>query len=139
MAKTKTVKTKQDVTAFVNKVPDERKRTDSFKLIEIMSGITGQKPYMWGPTIIGFGNYHYKYESGHEGNAPIAAFSPRKNALTLYTAPEFPGKKELLKQLGKHTAFVSCVYFKKLEDISIPVLKKIIIAGAKHVKKFYPD
>ena len=139
MAKTKTFKTDQDVTAFVNAVPDERKRKDSFKLIEIMSGITGLKPYMWGPTIIGFGNYHYKYASGHEGDAPIAGFSPRKSAITLYTATEFPGKKELLKQLGKHKSSVSCVYFKTLDDINIPVLKKMIIASIKLVKKLYPD
>jgi hypothetical protein len=139
MAKTKTFKTNQDVTAFVNAVPDERKRKDSFKLIEIMSGITGQKPYMFGPTIIGYGNYHYKYKTGHEGDAPVAGFSPRKNAITLYTATDFPGKKDLLKQLGKHKASVSCVYFKTLDDISIPVLKKMIAGSAKHIKKLYPD
>ena len=139
MAKIKTFKTDQDVTVFVKALPDERKRTDSFKLIEIMAGITGLKPYMYGPTIIGFGNYHYKYKTGHEGDAPIAAFSPRKSAITLYTATEFPGKKELLKQLGKHTSSVSCVYIKTLDDISIPVLKKLIAASAKFIKKLYPD
>lgn len=139
MAKTKTFKTNKDVTAFVNALPDERKRTDSFKLIEIMSGITGEKPYMFGPTIIGFGNYHYKYKTDHEGDAPIAAFSPRKSALTLYTATDFPGKKELLKKLGKHTSAVSCVYIKTLDDIHIPVLKKIIADSARFIKKLYPD
>ena len=139
MAKTKTFKTNQDVTAFVNAVPDERKRKDSFTLIEIMSGITGLKPYMFGPTIIGFGNYHYKYESGHEGDAPLAGFSPRKSAITLYVAIDFPGKKELLKNLGKQNSSVSCVYFKTLDDISIPVLRKMIAASSKHIKKLYPD
>jgi len=110
MAKTRTFKTDQDVTEFVNSVADEKKRTDSFKLIELMAGVTGLKPYMWGPTIIGFGNYHYKYQSGHEGDAPIAGFSPRKSAISLYLASKFAERDELLKQFGKYKSAVACVY-----------------------------
>jgi hypothetical protein len=139
MAKTKTFKTDQDVTEFINSVADEKKRTDSFKLIEMMSAITGFKPYMWGPSIIGFGNYHYKYESGHEGDAPLAGFSPRKSAISVYVDSEFPERDELLKQLGKHKSAVSCIYIKKLDDINMRVLKKMISASAKHTKKLYPD
>lgn len=139
MAKTKTCKTDVDVTEFVNSVADEKKRADSFKLIEMMTEITGLKPYMWGPTIIGFGNYHYKYPSGHEGDAPVAGFSPRKSAISLYVATKFPGRVDLLKQLGKHKAAVSCICIKKLDDIDISILKKMVSASAKQIKKIYPD
>jgi hypothetical protein len=138
MAKTKTFKTDQDVTEFINSVADEKKRADSFKLVETMSAVTGFKPYMWGPTIIGFGNYHYKYESGHEGDAPLAGFSPRKSAISLYFESRFPERDELLKQFGKHKAAVACIYIKRLDDINIPVLKKMIAASIKHTKKLYP-
>jgi hypothetical protein len=138
MSKTKTFKTDVDVTEYVNSLTDEKKRTDSFKLIEIMSGVTGLKPYMWGPSIIGFGNYHYVYESGHEGDAPIAGFSPRKSAISLYFSPEFPGKEELLKQFGKHKPAVACIYIKKLDDINISILKKMINASVRHTQKLYP-
>jgi len=139
MAKIKTVKTNQDVTEFINSVADERKRADSFKLVETMSGITGCKPYMYGPTIIGFGNYHYKYPSGHEGDAPIAGFSPRKSAISLYVASRFPEREQLLKQLGKCKVAVACVYIKSLDDVNMPVLRKMISVSAKHIKKLYPD
>ncbi len=139
MAKIKTAKTNQDVIKFVNAVPDERKRADSFKLIEILSELTGEEPYMYGPTIIGFGNYHYKYESGHEGDAPLAGFSPRKSAISLYFESDFPGRAELLKKFGKHKAAVACIYVNKLEDIDLDVFKKMTIASMKHTKKRYPD
>jgi len=139
MAKTKTFKTDQDVTEFINSVADEKKRADSFKLIEAMSGVTGFKPYMWGPSIIGFGNYHYKYQSGHEGDAPLAGFSPRKSAISLYLASEFPERDNLLKQLGKYKLAVACVYIKRLDDINISILKKMISASARHIKKLYPN
>ena len=139
MAKTKTFKTDQDVTEFINSVADEKKRTDSFKLVATMSGVTGFNPYMWGPSIIGFGNYHYKYQSGHEGDAPLAGFSPRKNAITLYLASEFPERDELLKQLGKYKLAVACIYIKTLDDINISILKKMISASARYIKKLYPN
>ena len=139
MAKIKTAKTNQDVIKFVNAVPDERKRADSFKLIEILSEITGEEPYMYGPTIIGFGNYHYKYESGHEGDAPLAGFSPRKSAISLYFESGFPGREDLLKKFGKHKAAVSCIYVNKLDDIDLEIFKKMTIASIKHTRKRYPD
>lgn len=138
MAKTKTFKTDVDVTQYINSLTDETKRADSFKLIEIMSGVTGFKPYMWGPSIIGFGNYHYIYESGHEGDAPLAAFSPRKSAISLYFESKFAGREELLKQFGKHKSAVACIYVKKLDDINISVLKKMISASVSHTKRRYP-
>ena len=93
---------------------------------------------MYGPSIVGFGNYHYKYASGHEGDAPVAGFAPRGKELNVYIAG-FPGKDELLQKLGKHKASKVCVYIKKLEDVSIPVLKKLILNSMKHTKKMYPS
>src|SRR6187551_3067204 len=102
MAQNKTTETNISVTEFVNKVENEVKRDDSFKLIEIFKSTTGFEPKMWGPTIIGFGNYHYKYESGHEGDAPLAGFSPRKDSLVLYFAAEYKDREVLLSKLGKY-------------------------------------
>lgn len=126
MAKNKTTQTDSNVTEFVGKVENEVKRNDSFKLIDIFKSITGFEPKMWGPSIIGFGSYHYKYESGHEGDAPLAGFSPRKDSLVLYFATKFEEREELLEQLGKHKSSKACVYAKKLDDIDIEVLEKMI-------------
>ena len=139
MAKNKTTETNSSVTEFVNKVENEVKRNDSFKLIEIIKSITGFEPKMWGPAIIGFGNYHYKYESGHEGDAPLAGFSPRKDSLVLYFAPEFENREVLLSQLGKHRSSKSCVYVKKLGDIDIKILEIMIVNSMTHTTKLYPS
>lgn len=137
MAVNKTARTKADPIKFLNALPD-KKRDDSLEIVKIMKEITGEDPYMYGPTIVGFGNYHYVYASGREGDAPIAGFSPRKEALNVYIA-NFPGKEALLEKLGKHKATKVCVYIKKLDDISIPVLKKLITASMKHMRKLYPN
>jgi hypothetical protein len=139
MAKNKTTYTNTSVTEFVNKVENEVRRNDSFKLIEIFKSITGLEPKMWGPTIIGFGNYHYKYESGHEGDAPLAAFSPRKDSLVLHFASEFENREVLLSQLGKHKSSVACVYVKKLSDIDIKILEIMIVNSMTYVTKLYPS
>lgn len=137
-SKNKTSPTGASVEAFINALPEQKKQ-DSNTLINMMREVTGHEPYMWGPTIIGFGNYHYKYESGREGDAPIAGFSQRKAALSLYFESEFPEREELLAKLGKHKAAVACVYVNKLADIDLNVLKKMTIASVKHTKKKYPD
>jgi hypothetical protein len=124
---------------FIKGVESEAKRNDSIRLIDMMHQLTGEKPYMYGPTIVGFGNYHYKYASGHEGDAPLAAFSPRKAAISLYFAPEFPEKKKLVEKLGKCKVSVSCIYVKNLGDIDEAVLKKMITASMEHVRKIYPS
>ncbi|MBW7912581.1 MAG: DUF1801 domain-containing protein [Taibaiella sp.] len=136
-SKNKTSPTGASVEAFINALPEQKKQ-DSNCLINMIREVTGHEPYMWGPTIIGFGNYHYKYESGREGDAPLAGFSPRKAALSLYFEPEFPGRDELLAKLGKHKAAVACVYVNKLADIDLGILKKMTIASVKHTKKKYP-
>jgi len=138
MAKTKTAKTGKDPISFINAISDETKRDDSMELVRLMSDITGEEPYMYGPTIVGFGNYHYKYESGHEGDAPLAAFSPRKDALTIYVSSAFSGREEMLAKLGKHKNSKGCLYIKKLEDINMTVLKKMITASMKYTQKQYP-
>jgi hypothetical protein len=138
MAKTKTTATKQSVSGFIKSVEDPVKREDSLQLIAIMQEVTGFEPKMWGPTIVGFGSYHYKYESGHEGDMCIVGFSPRKPAFSLYLSAGFDKREELLADLGKHTTAKGCVYFKKISDIKVPVLKKMIVAAVKHNKKMHP-
>ncbi|HUR10660.1 MAG TPA: DUF1801 domain-containing protein [Flavitalea sp.] len=139
MAKIKTTKTEQSVSDFIKEVESETKRDDSRRLIDMMTQLTGEKPYMYGPGIVGFGSYHYKYASGHEGDAPLAGFSPRKAAISLYVAPDIPEKEKWVEKLGKCKAAVACIYIKKLDDIDEDVLKKMITASIKHVKNMYPS
>lgn len=135
MAELKTKATKVSVDNYIDKIPDERVRDDCRALIKLMSKITGEPPVMWGPSIIGFGHYHYKYASGHEGEMCITGFSPRKPNLTIY-AYSLP---EELKNLGKHKASKACIYVKKLEDIDMKVLEKIITASIKRTRKAHPN
>ncbi|GHM99396.1 hypothetical protein WSM22_08860 [Cytophagales bacterium WSM2-2] len=133
-SKNKTAATTKSVDDFIAAVDDEAKRDDSYELIKIFKDVTGENATMWGPSIVGFGTYHYKYESGREGDMPLAAFSPRKNALVLYIT-NFDGKEEMQKKLGKVKPSKGCVYVKKLEDIDTGVLKKMITASVKSIKK----
>lgn len=139
MAKNKTTETTGSVTGFLNKVVDETKRKDAFRIVEIMQAQTGFEPKMWGPAIVGFGTYHYKYESGHEGDAPLVGFSPRKDAFALYLSADFGKREELLLQLGKHKTGKGCVYIKKLDDVDVNVLKRMITLSFEHIKKLYPS
>ena len=134
MAENKTKETSASVDKFLASVKDERKRADSYTLIEIMKKITKLEPKMWGPSIIGFGSYHYKYPTGREGDMPIAGFSPRKQALTIYIMAGFKKYPELMKKLGKFKSSVSCLYVKKLENIDIKVLKELIKESYKYIK-----
>ena len=136
MAKNKTTATTQSVDKFISQVEDETKRDDSYELIKIFKSVTGENAKMWGPSIIGFGSYHYKYESGHEGDACLAGFSPRKSAIVLYIM-NFEGKDELLTKLGKLKPSKGCVYIKKLADIDVAVLKKMIDGSVRYLKKKY--
>ena len=138
MAKTgnKTTENKNSVTDFIKSVPDEQRKKDAFALIEIIKKQSGFEAKMWGSAIIGFGSYHYKYESGREGDAPLVGFSPRKNEFALYI-PNFEKKEELLKEFGKHKTAKACVYIKKVEDINIEVLKKMVTHSIKFLKAKY--
>jgi hypothetical protein len=134
MAELKTRETKASVEKFINQLPEQR-REDCFQIARMMEEITGDKPKMWGAKIVGFGSYHYKYASGHEGEWPITGFSPRTTDLTLYIMPGFTEYGDLMKQLGKHRTGKSCLYIKRLSDIHLPTLKKLIRASVKHMKK----
>ncbi|WP_298546508.1 DUF1801 domain-containing protein [uncultured Aquimarina sp.] len=126
MAKNKTIQTEVKVIDFINSyVDNEQKKIDSNNLMELMEEWSGFKPKMWGPTIIGFGSYHYKYASGHEGDAPLLGFSPRKGQFSLYIYSKTDKSDELLKDFGKFKMGKACIYIKKLADIDISILEKL--------------
>jgi hypothetical protein len=125
MPENKTKATDASVEAFLHAF-DERKRNDSLEILEMMEDITRMKPYMYGSSIVGFGNYHYKYASGHEGDAPLTAFSPRKQNLTVYITGGFENYEDELKKLGKHSLGKVCLYIKRLSDVDTPTLRAII-------------
>ena len=139
MAETKTKPTAVSVDDYIDAIDDERKRDDSRVLVKMMSKITGAPPKMWGPSIIGFGTYHYTYDSGHEGDAPLAAFSPRKTSLTVYIMRGVAKFDDLIAKLGKHTSSKGCLYIKKLDDVDIKVLEELVKQSAAFVKKTYPS
>jgi len=139
MAKNKTTETQNSVIDFINTVEDLTKRNDSFELVKLMQEQTGFEPKMWGPGIIGFGSYHYKYASGHEGDAPLVGFSPRKDAISLYLYSSFESKEELLSKFGKHKAGKGCIYIKKIADIDVEILKKMISYSVENLNKLYPS
>jgi hypothetical protein len=134
MAEMKTKPTDHSVEEFLNEVADEERRADCFQVAKIMEEITGEKPKMWGPSIVGFGSYHYKYASGHEGDAPITGFSPRKKDLTVYMMMGFAKRTELMEKLGRHSAAKSCLYIRRLSDIHMPTLKKLIQVSIKDLQ-----
>ena len=137
-AKNKTTETEVDVTDFINSwVDNEQKKADSFQLIELMTKWSGFEPKMWGPTIIGFGSYHYKYASGHEGDAPILGFSPRKAEFSLYVYSQTEDSKHLLDDLGKFKMAKACIYVKKLSDINIPALEKLCKYSIAYVNEHH--
>ena len=136
MAELKTKPTNASVKEFFNQIPDKERRDDCIAVAKMMEEITGHKPKMWGPSIVGFGTYHYKYASGREGDWPISAFSPRKKDLTLYIMMGFEKHPELMKQLGKHSTSKSCLYIKRLSDVHIPTLKKLIKSSVKQLGEY---
>jgi len=135
MATPKTLPHDGDVEAFLEAVPNEKRREDSRQVMAIMEKIVGEPAVMWGPSIIGFGSYHYKYASGREGDMPLTGVSPRKQALSLYIMAGFDRYEELLGQLGKFKTGKSCLYINKLEDVHLPTLKKLIKQSVAHMRK----
>lgn len=126
MAKNKTTETKISVIDFINSyVDNDQKKADSFRLIKLMSEWTEFKPKMWGPTIIGFGSYHYNYASGHEGDSPLIGFSPRKTEFSLYVFSPIEEQKRILDNLGKFKIGKACIYVKRLSDINIEILERL--------------
>ena len=136
MAELKTKQTDASVKDFLNKIPDKERRDDCFAIAKMMEEATGAKPKMWGPSIVGFGSFHYKYDSGREGDWLLTGFSPRKNDLTLYLMMGFEKHRELMEQLGKHKTGKSCLYIKRLDDIHVPTLKKLIKASLKQLREY---
>ena len=138
MSTLKTLPNDASAEDFINTVPEAAKKEDSFTLLKMFSKITGEKPKMWGASIIGFGQYHYKSErSAQEGDWPLIAFSPRKQSLTLYIMPGFDDLTDLLKDLGKHKTSKGCLYINKLSDVNKAVLEKIIKQSFAAAKKKY--
>ncbi|NJN98586.1 MAG: DUF1801 domain-containing protein [Anaerolineales bacterium] len=135
MTELKTKPTEQSVEAFLQGVDNEQKRQDCFTVLELMRRITGEEPKMWGSSMVGFGRYHYKYNSGHEGDAFLTGFSPRKQNLTLYITSGFEQFQPLLQKLGKHTTAKSCLYIKRLQDIDLPTLEELIRQSVQTMKQ----
>jgi hypothetical protein len=134
MAEPKTKQTEASVESFLNGVADGQRRADAWQLLEIMKEITGLPPKMWGPTMVGFGEYHYRYASGHEGNTFLTGFSPRKDALTLYFMAGLQERfGEEIQKLGKVKASKGCLYIKKLADVDLVVLREMIRANVAHL------
>ncbi|WP_416825461.1 DUF1801 domain-containing protein [Ectobacillus polymachus] len=139
MYELKTKETDSSVIEFIENVESPTKREDAYKLLDIFTETTGYQAKMWGPSIIGFGTYHYKYKSGHEGDALLVGFSPRKAKISLYFATGDRKREELLKDFGKHTTGKACVYINKVVDIDINILKELINRSIKFLKETYPN
>jgi hypothetical protein len=138
MYEQKTKETDSSVIEFIENVDHLKKREDAYKLLDIFTETTGYEARMWGPSIIGFGSYHYKYASGHEGDAPFVGFSPRKAKISLYFAPGIDNRHLLLRDFGKHTSGKGCVYINKVSDIEVAVLRKLIVESVKFLQDTYP-
>jgi hypothetical protein len=138
MSSNKTVETHDSVENFINAVDNEQKRSDSWDMIAMMKEITGEEPKMWGSSLVGFGNYHYKYASGREGDFFITGFSPRKAALTVYIMPGFSGFEEQMAKLGPHKTGKSCLYLKNLDVVDREVLADIVRDSVAVMREKYP-
>ena len=134
MAENKTKPTGASVAGYLGAIEDDTRRKDCKALSALMTKATKQKPKMWGPGIVGFGSYHYKYASGHEGDSCLTGFSSRKSDITVYLG-KFPGRDPMLAKLGKHKVGGGCLYIKKLGDVDLKVLEKMIVASAAERKK----
>ena len=139
MYELKTKENDRSVLEFIESVESHKKREDAYKLLDIFTETSGYQAKMWGPSIIGFGSYHYKYASGHEGDAPLVGFSPRKAKISLYFAPGDTNREALLSRFGKHTSGKACVYINKVADIDVEVLKELINQSINFLKETYPQ
>lgn len=137
MPENKTKATTLSVTAFLDTVSDEARRADAKAILKLMQSATGEKPKMWGPSIVGFGSYHYKYDSGREGDMPLIGFSPRKAATVLYCMTAFHDAQALLAKLGRHSMGKSCLYLKKLSNVDQKVLEILIVKSVIAMRTRY--
>tara|TARA_R110002096_G_scaffold46751_10_gene125149 strand:- start:5814 stop:6236 length:423 start_codon:yes stop_codon:yes gene_type:complete len=138
MAENKTRPNALKVSEFINSIDDKQQRADAKKLASMMRRATGKRAKMWGPSIVGYGQYHYKYDSGREGDFMITGFSPRKQALTVYIMPGFEQFDGLMAKLGKYKTGKSCLYIKRLSDVDEKVLEKLITGSVKFMRSKYP-
>ena len=137
MSERKTQKNDASVEGFLNRVENDKRREDSFAVLDLMEKITGDRPAMWGASIVGFGSYHYKYASGREGDMPLVSFSPRKQSMTLYIMDGFNNYNALLGKLGKYKTGKVCLYINKLEDVDQDVLGELVKQSVKAVSQIY--
>ncbi|GKU83133.1 DUF1801 domain-containing protein [Niallia sp. NCCP-28] len=138
MYELKTKETENSVIEFIESIESQKKRADAYQLLDLFTDMTGYKGKMWGPSMIGFGSYHYTYKTGHEGDAFLVGFSPRKAKISLYFAADAPKREELLSKLGKHTTGKACVYINKLADIDTAILKELIQHSIAFLQELYP-
>lgn len=136
-AENKTKPTAVSPEVFLASVDHPRRREDGLVLLSFFDRVTGLKPKMWGPSIVGYGRYHYKYDSGHEGDFMLTGFSPRKSALTIYMMPGYRDLSEQLARLGKHKIGKSCLYINKLDDVDMKVLEEIVQEGLNYMRANY--
>jgi hypothetical protein len=138
MAEIQTKQTGADVADYLNAVRDEKVRADCWTIAKMMAKATKSQPKMWGPSIVGFGSCRYKYPDGREMDWMLIAFSPRKNYISVYAMPEYKGRKELMAKLGKCSAGKSCINIKRLSDVHLPTLSKIVDASVAGMRKAHP-
>ena len=139
MSDLKTRPTGASVEAFIEAVEHPRRREDARTLLEVMHRVTGEEPVMWGPSIVGYGSYHYRYASGQEADWPVVGFSPRKQNLSIYIMTGFEASDALLSRLGKHKTGKSCLYVNKLADVDLEVLETLVRASVAEMKRMYPE
>lgn len=133
MAENKTKVTEASVESYLAAIADEARRKDCERLAALMAKVTKHAPKMWGPSIVGYGSYHYRYESGREGDMCLAGFSSRKGDITVYLATSFPGREELLSRLGKHKTGKACLYFRKLGDVDLDLLGQLVAGSVEEI------
>ena len=139
MSEPKTKPSEESVDTFLASVEDKQKRSDCLELAKIMKEVTGRHPVMWGGSMVGFGSYHYRYDSGREGDWFVTGFAPRKRDLTIYIMPGFDEHGELLKKLGKHKTGKSCLYVKQLADVDVGMLKHLVEKSVRQIHEIYGD
>ena len=137
MAELKTKANDASVENFLNRVPNARRREDAFRILKLMKTVTRKPPRMWGPSIVGFGQYHYTYATGHEGDICMTGFSPRSQALTIYVMPGFDRYAALMKKLGKYKTGKGCLYINKLDDVDMDVLRQLVTESYRYVRDTY--
>jgi len=138
VAENKTTSTAASPSDYIVQIENPGRRADAERLLELHARVTGEPPVMWGPSIIGFGSYHYRYESGREGDACAAGFAPRRNEQVVYLSGAFPEQDQLLKQLGKHRMGKACLYIKRLDDVDLGVLERLIALSVAAIRRTYP-